>query len=297
MHQSNSQADSDDGGNGKPNGAKKIRGTAARNHKEKELREEREKSRQEAATKRKGRAERRRVEGQSCDKCVASIMLTPRIADAETSEETPLAQSDSVAKSAEPTAPPVEPPPLPEPLAPETPPVVPAPVPQKKGGRPPNARKGKLGKNQYTKDRDVSEAQDPPANRSQSRDVAKGEENGPIAQTKVSNHDVKVAKSKAINSKITMTDMKKRVAAILQFISQTEYELGESMLPTAENTTGKMLRGLADSLPMIKVNGENGTSSKAGETGQAAREFKDLSCKEMIIELTKQLLKWQDEFT
>ncbi len=62
-----SQADSDDGTNGRATGAKKIRGAAARNHKEKELREERERSRQEAAKKRMGRAERRRVEGEFCD--------------------------------------------------------------------------------------------------------------------------------------------------------------------------------------------------------------------------------------
>lgn len=64
LHRFASQADSDDGTNGRPSGGKKIRGAAARNHKEKELREEREKARLEAATKRKGRAERRRVEGQ-----------------------------------------------------------------------------------------------------------------------------------------------------------------------------------------------------------------------------------------
>ncbi|KFY14316.1 hypothetical protein V492_02692, partial [Pseudogymnoascus sp. VKM F-4246] len=46
----------------RPVGAKKIRGAAARNHREKEAREEREKTRLEAANKRKGRAERRRVE-------------------------------------------------------------------------------------------------------------------------------------------------------------------------------------------------------------------------------------------
>ena len=43
---------------------KKIRGAAARNHKEKAEREERERSRQEAANKRKGRAERRRIDGE-----------------------------------------------------------------------------------------------------------------------------------------------------------------------------------------------------------------------------------------
>jgi hypothetical protein len=57
--------ESDDAANARNNGAKKIRGAAARNHREKELREEREKARLEAANKRKGRAERRRVDGMS----------------------------------------------------------------------------------------------------------------------------------------------------------------------------------------------------------------------------------------
>jgi len=62
-HRFASQVDSDDGTTIKPNVGKKIRGAAARNHKEKELREELERSRQEAANKRKGRAERRRIDG------------------------------------------------------------------------------------------------------------------------------------------------------------------------------------------------------------------------------------------
>lgn len=58
-----SQNDSDDGANMRDGGAKRIRGAAARNHKEKELREEKERQRAEAANKRKGRADRRRVDG------------------------------------------------------------------------------------------------------------------------------------------------------------------------------------------------------------------------------------------
>jgi hypothetical protein len=58
-----SQNDSDDGANGRVGGAKKIRGAAARNHREKEAREERERSRLQAANKRANRAERRRIEG------------------------------------------------------------------------------------------------------------------------------------------------------------------------------------------------------------------------------------------
>ncbi len=69
-HRFASQADSDDGTNGRPTVGKKIRGAAARNHKEKEMREELERSRQEAANKRKGRAERRRIDGEPGDTIV-----------------------------------------------------------------------------------------------------------------------------------------------------------------------------------------------------------------------------------
>lgn len=262
------------------------------------MREERERTRQEAATKRKGRAERRRVEGQFAQIMVQVRVLISMFSDSEPSEELPLVSRNSVAKSAEPTAPPLDPPPSSQLAAPDTPPSNPAPISHKKGGRPPNARKGKLGKNQYTKDRDVLENDDRSPNRSQSRDVPR-EDNGHTSTTnKSANHESKVGKSKGSNSKITMTDMKKRATAILAFISQTEYELGESISPTAGDTAERMIRDLADGLPMIKVNGENGNSSKDGEMGEAtpAKEFKDLSCKEMIVELTKQLLKWQDEF-
>jgi len=275
-----SQADSDDGTNGKTTGAKKIRGAAARNHREKELREERERSRLEAANKRKGRAERRRVE------------------DSEPTEELPPPSKILVAKSTEVAPQPLDPPPSSQPAAPDTPPPNPPPTSHKKGGRPPNARKGKLGKNQYTKDRDAPETDDRSQNRSQSRDVSKADETGHTAPNKTSTHEGKTGRSKGLSSKVSMTDMKKRVTAILAFISQTEYELGDSMSPTTGDATEKMIRGLADGLPMIKVNGESGNSSKDGESGEATftRDFKDLSCKEMIVELTKQLLKWQDEF-
>ncbi len=68
-HRFASQVDSDEGANARPNIGKKIRGAAARNHKEKELKEELERSRQEAANKRKGRAERRRIDGKPWQVC------------------------------------------------------------------------------------------------------------------------------------------------------------------------------------------------------------------------------------
>lgn len=279
-----SQADSDEGANGRTAGAKKIRGAAARNHKEKELREERERSRQEAAKKRMGRAERRRVE------------------ESDPPEESPVpvpVVKTTVIKLPEVPAQPLDPPSSSQVATPDTPPPAPVLASHKKGGRPPNARKGKVGKNQYTKDRDVQDHDDNSPKRSQSRDMPRngGDENSHPPGNKTSAGEAKSSKSKGSNSKVTMNDMKKRVTAILDFISRTQIELaGESLSPTAGLAAEKMIRGLADGLPMIKVNGDDGDNGK--ENGVTSKkDFKELTCIEMMDVLTRQLVKWQKEFT
>ncbi|KAB8295857.1 hypothetical protein EYC80_008678 [Monilinia laxa] len=101
-----SQAESEDSAtltNGRNGGAKKIRGAAAKNHREKELREERERLRLEAANKRKGRAERRRIE------------------DSEPVEETPPAIKPPNNKNPEVDAQPPDPPPASQAIKPDTP--------------------------------------------------------------------------------------------------------------------------------------------------------------------------------
>lgn len=273
------QAESDDEINGRQGGSKKIRGAAARNHREKEIREERERSRQEAATKRKGRAERRRAE------------------DSDPSEELPLAARSSIAKSTEVAPQPLDPPTSSQAATPDTPPPLQPSTSHKKGGRPPNSRKGKLGKNQYTKNRDLQEGERSP-HRSQSRDVQRGDDTGPTSNSKDSNTESKPSKSKASHSKVTMGDMRKRVTAILDFISRTQVEMAADFMSPAsaemaEKTIRGVAEGLAEGLPQIKLNGEAGEVAEAG----MEKEFKDLSCLEMMDVLTRQLVKWQKEFT
>jgi len=97
-----------------------------------------------------------------------------------------------------------------------------------------------------------------------------------------------------------MLDMKKRVAAILDYISRTQIELAsESMSPSAGEAAEKLIRSIADGLPIIKVNGEGNQASKESEHGesQPKKEFKELTCMEMMDFLTRQLVKWQKEFT
>jgi len=90
-----------------------------------------------------------------------------------------------------------------------------------------------------------------------------------------------------------MTDMRKRVTAILDFISRTQIEMAESMSPASGEAAQNLIIGIADGLPMIKVNGEKGYESNEQSP---TKEFKDLSCLEMMDVLTRQLVKWQKEF-
>ncbi|KAH8816868.1 hypothetical protein F5884DRAFT_777695 [Xylogone sp. PMI_703] len=278
-------ADSDDGINGRSNGSRKVRGAAARNHKEKEMREERERSRQEAANKRKGRAERRRAE------------------DSDAAEELPLAARSTVVnnKTAETPIQASDPPASVNVVPPDTPPAVQTPVSNshKKGGRPPNSRKGKLGKNQYTKDKDLQDGSDRSPHRSQSRDVTR-DESIQTSGNRTSHVEGKPTKSKGSSvSKITMGDMKKRVAAMLDFISRTQVEMAGDSMSASNGETEKMMRSLAESLPASRVNGESKEPINNGnqDNNNAAKDFRELSCLEMMDVLTRQLVKWQKEFT
>lgn len=296
-------ADSDDGMNGRNNGSRKSRGAAARNNREKEIREEKERSRLEAANKRKGRAERRRAEGKSTVTLLStnnpSLIKGP---DSDAADELPLAARSATNKTAETPVPPPEPPSSVAAVPPDTPPSLQTPVASshKKGGRPPNSRKGKQGKNQYTKDRDLADGSDRSPNRSQSRDLARTDETTHASGNRSSNTEGRTGKSKSSNiSKITMGDMKKRVAAMLDFISRTQLEMaGDSMSPTNGDLVEKTIRVMAESLPVVKVIGESGEPTNDGESqdSNASKDFKDLSCLEMMDVLTRQLVKWQKEF-
>jgi hypothetical protein len=247
----------------------------------------------EAKKKREGRAERRRV-GELYHNAMMKSLLLTLLVESEPPEETPPAARVSTIKNTEVEAQPLDPPSS-QVATPDTPPPNPPNTSHRKGGRPPNARKGKLGKNQYTKDRDLQqEVDDPSPGRSQSRDVPRNEENAYVQSARGSINEGKPSKSKGSSTnKITMSDMKKRVAAILEFISRTQLEMAsEPISPASGDATEKLMLGLAEGLPMIRVNGNQGEGGGGGEK----KEFKDLSCLEMMDELTRQLVKWQKEF-
>jgi hypothetical protein len=98
-----------------------------------------------------------------------------------------------------------------------------------------------------------------------------------------------------------MFDMKRRVNAILEFISRTQLEMaGDAMSAETQQATMLLIGDLAGKLPMIKVNGETsngGSSATTSEVTSPVKEFKDLSLMEQMDNLTRQLVKWQKEFT
>ena len=228
---------------------------------------------------------------------VYCCLLTPYL-DSDPPEELPASRS-SVAKSTETVAQTLDPPSQAAALD-TTPPN--QPVSHRKGGRPPNSRKGKLGKNQYTKDRDLADGEGQSPSRSQSRDVMRGDDNS--SGNKGGTGDGKPGKLKgAGGSKATMSDMRKRVAAILDFISRTQLEMAVGIGPLSESSAHKVDTTelqVPDALqsedtPTIVVSQGKMNEAEEGEATQE-KDFKALSCVEMMDVLTRQLVKWQKEF-
>ncbi|KAH6697518.1 PHD-finger domain-containing protein [Plectosphaerella plurivora] len=267
------------------NGSKKNRST--RTHREKSEREDRDRARAENASKRKGRADRRRAE------------------DSDPSEEIPLAATRAVVKQSTEVPPPPEPTPS---SAPTPDPTPTAPVPpgstHKKTARS-HHKRGK-GRNQYTKDRDDQEGS--PA-RSMSRDTPRQTEEQASTNTKAAATDstTKPTKKASLHSKVSMSDMKRRVAAFLDFISKTQIEMAGESSSGSQGSHSSSQNHSPRNGPQININGATPTKdvngvpaiNGASPDGQAQAEgqgFKDLNCVEMMDSLTRDLLKWQNQY-
>ena len=123
-----------------------------------------------------------------------------------------------------------------------------------------------------------------------------------------------------MNSKVTMTEMKRRAAALLDFISRTQVELAGETLEEARTAAADFLKannnngvgggGSSTSTTSDKNMqdaGGGGSSDGPSPMAESAagssvanaglpREFKELSCLEMMDTLTGRLVKWQQEY-
>lgn len=170
----------------------------------------------------------------------------------------------------------------------------------RRGGRPSNSRKGKLGRNQHSKDRDLIDRDDHLPLRYKSRDGSRMDENSFSTCNKRSAVEGRVSRLKTNANKLTMTDMKKRVAAILGFISRTQVEMAneaETLVPGgSDNFIIQELTESSTKPQGSEENKNNAVSLECGEVSYSSKDFKDLSCRDMMDVLTKQLIKWQNEF-
>lgn len=291
------------------NAARSLRERAERD----ERREEQERKRAEAASKRKGRAERRRVDGITTTATTIVVKFSEADVDVDTesdpSEEMPLAAARvTVNRTVESIHPP-DPPPSSQP-APDTPPPNQAPTGSHK--KKATSQHKKKGRNQYTKDRDTRDNDESPA-RSMSRDVQRNQDEHGPPPTKASTHETGSkhnSKSKSgMNSKVTMSDMKRRANNILEFITRTQVDLVNEPLSEKNSPRHSAVEdGAASDVPPLQANGGGGSSRPANNMKPVAngvprssapsrKDFKELSCVEMMDSLTRDLLKWQQEFT
>ncbi|KAF3354509.1 hypothetical protein VdG1_07588 [Verticillium dahliae VDG1] len=277
---------SEDDSTGRNGTSKKLR--VLGNPKERTEREERDRQRLESANKRKGRADRRRADG------IGAPTLPIEREGHSTAESEPAEDTAAVPAPARPVVKPnVEPPPPPPveptPSAAPTPDPTPAPPAptgstHKKSSR--SHQKRAKGRNQYTKDRD-----DPEASPASGVDSAKH-----------------TARSKAhVHSKASLPDMKRRVAAFLDFISKTQIEMaGESSSGSGSSQNNSEQHSPRDTVPSAAETQANGVSESESKVAHHAngdsaapaggQDFKELSCVEMMDVLTRDLVKWQNQY-
>ncbi|PYH48720.1 putative transcriptional regulator (Cti6) [Aspergillus saccharolyticus JOP 1030-1] len=223
------------------------------------------------------------------------------------------ANNDEAESENEPGSPtkPVATDPEPKPPSPE---VTPAPAPEpapsrpatRKSGRPPARRGGRVGRNQYTRDRDMNGTDSNFSTRSprrgQSHDI--GSDSPRINGIHLhSGESGKPSRPRYVNQRTTMNEMKRRVTAILEFISRMQVEMavaGESTTPP--NGTARINGSLLESALALAVGDIDPASATASDSdagsGPASleKDFKELSSVEMMDVLTRHLLKWQQEY-
>jgi hypothetical protein len=233
------------------NSKQKPRGAAARSQREKELRDkERERERAEAANRRKGRFERRRGE------------------DAELAEQKP-ADDPPVTASAS------------ESVAPETPTadLKPPPV-QRKSGRPPQKRQGRLGRNQYSRDGPVPNGASPGLNHDTPNSPQISATNGVGNDSSDGAGGHKSGKSKNWRlEKLSWNEIRRPAGAMQNYITQRQVELaGEKNTPA----------------PPVQTPETNGEPEKKDPVEDDDLDsFKHLSTLQMMDDLSRDLVHWQ----
>lgn len=183
----------------------------------------------------------------------------------------------------------------------------------RKSGRP--TRRGHRGRNQYTRDRDNNNnnhningggriESSPRGSQRYSHDVV----DSPKPHHHGNGHvnaggEIKPSRPRHMNpQRTTMNEMKRRVAAILEFISRMQVEMaatGSGGGGGGESSSTPTSNGNDHPRPPPPENGPTDSEAFIDDViGQIPKEkdFRDLSSVEMMDVLTRHLLKWQQEY-
>ena len=98
-------------------------------------------------------------------------------------------------------------------------------------------------------------------------------------------------------NKMSMLDMKRRVGAIMEFISRTQLDLA------AENGGSSSGQDTPQKDELAQTNGDSAAEQSNGENKNGntpdapdAAKFVKLSCMEMMDVLTRDMVKWQNHY-
>ncbi|KAJ5785840.1 uncharacterized protein N7503_011052 [Penicillium pulvis] len=175
----------------------------------------------------------------------------------------------------------------------------------RKSGRPP-ARRGRVGRNQYTKDRDTNGTGTESPRRGHSHDI--GGESPRVGYgangIHINGGDTgRPSKPRHMHpQRTTMNEMKRRVAAILEFISRMQVEMAvasensSTPIGNGDQAQGLLLKSMVDQIDNLMPSTSDGGESAPTDGGDMEKTFKDLSSVEMMDVLTRHLLKWQQEY-
>ncbi|KIW76227.1 hypothetical protein Z517_10973 [Fonsecaea pedrosoi CBS 271.37] len=290
------------------NASQKLRGAAARNNREKELRdkakEQQAAQRAEAASKRNARSERRRAD----DSPPPTPSLSPSKGgqpNGKTKADSPPSGRSNHTNS------------------------------RKPGGRT-AARRGRLGRNQYTRDQNGEDG-DNASLRDGSHDInghdnknggspsgvdRKGSAGGVGAVHCINGESGRSSKAKTHPARTSLNEMKRRVAAILEFVGRMQTERttqaqaamqvnggsggsskgsttpnGVSKTSSTSSTTGSTLptaslvRAVEAGLNDVKEKDDDNTVSMMDE-----KEFATMGSVDMMETLTRELVQWQSVY-
>ncbi|KAL5115320.1 Histone deacetylase complex subunit [Pleosporales sp. CAS-2024a] len=250
--------ESEDDSTRTPAPKQKPRGAAARSQQQKEQREkDRDKERAEAANRRKGRAERRKGDENE------ALESTP----------TPTLNEEAVAPAVVPDSAPPEPS-MSEPKPPPAP---------RRGGRPPQKARGRLGRNQYSRDTVPStngaSPADTPASPQPSA-TTNGLGNGHDSSDGTAGGG-KPAKSKNWRlQKLSWNDIRRPAGAMQNYIAQRQVEMAGEKAPAVQH-------------PLGLANGTLTEEEAKDDGGGDLDKFKHLSTTQMMDDLSRDLVHWQ----